>query len=543
MAEIEWQKLSSRQFEDMVAVLLSHINPRVRRIDGAGGDGGRDAEFPGEGGLEIFELKSFTGRLNGSRRRQVERSLERAGNRNPVAWHLVVPIDPTPKEHEWFDKLGAPFDFPLSWKGRTWLNGQMAERPFIARYFLEGDSDRVIEMLTQLRQEQAALTNIQDGMARLTALADKINEMDPFYRFDVDIRGGDVTVVIVPRYEGAERDRPLSIRLGLRFPDTKEGHAAAEDFQAAMDFGSPVELESDYIHSLTLDAPVGFGGMFPEGGALKIGPPQPAEEWELKLVLRAVTVEGVPVATLPITLTERMSGRRGLIVKGSDPPGSFHIEMRVNIETKYVNLHFSFSSTADHYPHDLLPALIFMRGAQPSNKVQLLVGDDQVPLGDSVEVRDLIPIEEEYVRLVQDLASVQRETGTFFLMPAEFSNRDLRELAEAVDLLKGKEVTQEWNEGSFELEVANPHRFIQEMESVAKKGAFLVEGDAEATIAGHVVPLGRMRTHLPDARITNLDELRQKVKVERGVSEEDLLVRVKLEAVGAKTARMSLIPG
>lgn len=199
MTEIDWKRLEPRQSEEMVAVLLSHVNPLIRRIDGSGGDQGRDSEFDREGGPEIFQHKSFTGRMTPARRRKVEKSLEKAAARDPVAWHLVVPIDPTPAEHEWFIELGRKYAFPMSWEGFTWLNARMAERPFIARYFAGGESDRVVEMLTELTKEQAAVTDIRVGMERLTALAARINEIDPYYRFDVSIRDGSAEISAHPR--------------------------------------------------------------------------------------------------------------------------------------------------------------------------------------------------------------------------------------------------------------------------------------------------------------------------------------------------------
>lgn len=143
VSEVDWERLSSRQFEDIVSVLLSHQNPKIRCLDGSGGDGGRDAEFAREGGREIYQLKGFTGRMNGGRRGQVRSSLKKAAKQKPVAWHLVVPIDPTQKELAWFENLRADYPFPLYWDGRTWLNAQFAERPFIPRYFLGDERDRV----------------------------------------------------------------------------------------------------------------------------------------------------------------------------------------------------------------------------------------------------------------------------------------------------------------------------------------------------------------------------------------------------------------
>lgn len=95
--------------------------------------------------------------------------------------------------------------------------------------------------------------------------------------------------------------------------------------------------------------------------------------------------------------------------------------------------------------------LTFMRGALPPNKVEILVSDEGVPLGPPMEVPDITLLEEEYVRLIEDLARLQRETGTFFTMPAVFTEEDLRELAQALALLEGKDVTFTWNEASLPL--------------------------------------------------------------------------------------------
>ena len=75
MAAIEWSRLSSGMFEDMVACLLSHQNPEIQRIDGSGGDGGRDCQFDGPDGLHAYEMKGFPGgRVGKVQRRQVVRS-------------------------------------------------------------------------------------------------------------------------------------------------------------------------------------------------------------------------------------------------------------------------------------------------------------------------------------------------------------------------------------------------------------------------------------------------------------------------------------
>ena len=150
---VPWEDLGHEKYENMVATLLQRRYENVQRIDGRGGDGGRDVQIvdPQDGAIiEIFELKSFTRRMRKDRRRQVERSLKKAARLNPLQWTLVVPIDPTAGELEWFDKLRKRYRFQLRWCGKTWLDEKMSECPDIRSYVLEDETARINAKLVEL---------------------------------------------------------------------------------------------------------------------------------------------------------------------------------------------------------------------------------------------------------------------------------------------------------------------------------------------------------------------------------------------------------
>jgi hypothetical protein len=85
MAAVQWETVPQETYDDMVAVLLNTLHPDAERLDGRGGDGGRDIQLRRDGRLDLFELKGFTGRLGKEqgRRAQVERSLKRAAQLDP----------------------------------------------------------------------------------------------------------------------------------------------------------------------------------------------------------------------------------------------------------------------------------------------------------------------------------------------------------------------------------------------------------------------------------------------------------------------------
>ena len=116
---IRWDEFEPQGYEDMVSVLLSRLHPDAQRIDGKGGDRGRDVQIVhGQDGqvTHAFELKSFTGRMTSARRKQVAGSLKRVAALGPARWTLVVPIDPTPAEDKWFRKLGVGIASPKLWR-------------------------------------------------------------------------------------------------------------------------------------------------------------------------------------------------------------------------------------------------------------------------------------------------------------------------------------------------------------------------------------------------------------------------------------------
>ena len=119
MTAFDWN-MSADIYEDMVSCLLSNLNPKTLRIDGSGGDGGRDVQFDTPDGLQIYELKSFAGRMTAGRRTQVQNSLARAAVHDPVGWELIVPINPAPGELKWFDGLRAKYSFPIGSERRGW---------------------------------------------------------------------------------------------------------------------------------------------------------------------------------------------------------------------------------------------------------------------------------------------------------------------------------------------------------------------------------------------------------------------------------------
>jgi hypothetical protein len=96
-------------FERLCVHLVRLEFPDVRAVDGNGGDQGVDAfisDSLGPAVQAVFQFKFFTGALNSSRKKHIERSLATAvANHHPKKWVLCIPKTFTPSEHRWWESL------------------------------------------------------------------------------------------------------------------------------------------------------------------------------------------------------------------------------------------------------------------------------------------------------------------------------------------------------------------------------------------------------------------------------------------------------
>lgn len=510
-----WELVAQRadDYETAVAVLLNLLNPNVLRVDGVGGDGGRDALFRhADGSLAIYEMKSFTGRMSSARRAKVERSLSRAAEHKPTSWTLVVPIDPNPAELTWFDGLRSRYPFPLSWYGLNWLKARELEQPAFAHYYLhEGGFWTTQEVMHQLADGQ--LVAVADGpaaLARFRETVERLNEIEPHYRFTVTVGPNGENISVEPAYQGAEADRPTTLSLNAAFPDTPAGRDARAAWEQFLDFGDPVELTGDHLTRVVLDLPVGLGihNDPPHPSALlRFGP---SNEPGLIIPARALIEDddGRRLASLPMDLQVRHRGRRGAVATGTDRTGSLKIILRLDARDQTARISLSMSPTPGLHPSDRLSLLRFARQARAPHRFQLHLRNKpvgpSVPCGDvdndTVSDRAL----DDEITLMEDLYEVQRRTGTPFDVPQHISPADRANIRRAHQLLDGLsvEVPPTLTDWSLTRHDDLPGAAGQLLVVGERIELALQESDFSLDIFGQSVPLGRAEVTMPASQIT-----------------------------------------
>lgn len=481
---VPWADLDPGTYENLVATMLSREHPTARRVDGSGGDGGCDVAFPTASGEEVFELKSWTGRVTDSRRSQLKRSLDRARGRKPVAWNAVVPVDLTPKEQEWFDRLAAGVPFPCHWRGRTWFDGMFAEYRPLVRYFCGSGSDEMVEAFRDFTLEQAALAGgLSDGVERLRVLAGRIDDLSPFHRVRVTVDGDDVFVGSRPRYPGADDDAPLTIKATFVFPPTDDGRAAAERLRGFLDYGEPVEVGPEYVEAMEfselLAGPDGPGTFLFSGGG--------DQEIDIGAVVEVVAYvdgEDEVVASMPVRFAAARGGGLGATATGADASGALTVTVVLDKGAGRTSVNFRFDPSGV-MPQAALAACNLLGNLVPGRAVAVRLDGDAVvgPFRLDGDIGGFVGT----ASLVTDLDQLQRRTGHLFATPSGLTLADHEDIREALALLDGDVLTEPWTDLTLEGLAGTVPDLL---DAVHGGGSLVAMSRSDLDLGGHLVPLG-----------------------------------------------------
>ncbi|MFE9782266.1 hypothetical protein ACFYPA_29480 [Streptomyces sp. NPDC005775] len=452
MVRVPWEKLAEnpRLSESLVTLLVMRLREQAQAVDGTGGDGGRDLfEYTADGELVVYEAKSFTGRMSAGRRRQVERSLVSAARHQPDHWDLLVPIDANPAEQRWFDGLRGEFPFVRRWRGRSWLDEKFAAHPDLVRYAMQESADYILERIAEARAERDTLAGgITDYAERATALHTRVQEISPHHEVHTSLDAGGRTVVhLTPR--GPDPDGQGAIRFTgrVRFADGDRQEARRRlRFEETMRFGGEVELSADNLAEAALSGPAGLGLERIKVGGVRITSPRQEVTPPLRGQVVVQLPSGVPLASLPVSFTHRVSGTGGGTLHGSDMTGLMRVRLRYDQRDLSAQLKFSFQPPEAAMPQTMVPVLRLLSQATPGRFMELAfagepAGRMRAPISTTMAPGGLEPGEAQlWADAFDDLTRLQSRTGRFFPVPDDFTKRDACEVKDILSLLDGEEM-------------------------------------------------------------------------------------------------------
>jgi hypothetical protein len=522
--QIRFEQLSPRQYEEMVLVLLSRVQ-QAQRVDGSGGDDGRDFYFSDVNGTDAFELKSFTGRLTSAIRQQVERSLNRAMRHSPRSWTLVMPVDPTSTDEQWFNSLRTDFSVPLEWMGKTWLEENLNRYPDIVRYF-SGGADEVVRLLSEIADGGTRVQDAELLPTRFGRAVRRLNEIDPYYRFSYSATRDAASVTAHPRYPGAFHDRPIEVNNILRVDDSPGSIVAQETLPEVITFGTRVVIMAGSIDGLVVDTPGGLRGELSGADLILDGAFLPVTEAENTILLRVPPLPPVRYSAR-LHVEDWSRGPEGLIsLRAQDSSGLLGLDLRIDPARQTCEAQLSFRYVSSALPNDAVPVLRICAALANGEQVAFADPGGKV-FGIASGRLNSADWPEAYIKCAENLAEVQRLTGAYFPLPEAFSPDDQRDMEYARMILSGGIVDAQWNSMTVRLKIDTVRNLLEQIDSHGQPFAFAAVQEETVFVAGGQLPMGWVQRSVPSAKLSNLREVRKWYEID-GTGTID----VRLEPVG-----------
>lgn len=432
---IPWGRYSTDQVEDLLSALLLRMHPGAGRMNGSGGDDGIDVLAPVDGGIHVFEIKSYRELLKPAQKRAIEKSARTAAGKNPdmAAWTLVLPLDHTPAERRWMDEdLAAIAGVPVDWIGRTRLEVELARHPDLVRYYAPGSVEHLaFGMLAEDNRQAVPPRTVGEAVQRARRLGDHVNVVDPFYAFDISIEPAAVTVAARPKDENVP---PLPWSVSFKAEPGSPEAAAIDDF---MTYGLPLTVGAGNIAGLQVTLPGGMKNLLPDdlvAERLSLGPGPGAAQVRQNARLDALDASGRVLGSLSVTFTEAFNGPRGGMYRaGLDRSGFMRLVMKPGTGTS-GGFEVESQYAGDLLPSELLPPLRFLDAARRAAGLRITMdgrtAEARIP-GAGARMASV----ENMIRMAEALERIQQAAGTAFPVPERWSSQDALNVAFYDELL------------------------------------------------------------------------------------------------------------
>jgi hypothetical protein len=485
MTTINWERHSGDLVEEFVeALILTTVNPRAVRITPSRGDKGVDILAPVGDKFDVYQVKRYTrpfGRSSNEERSIID-SWDRFVNEFMPAypirqWHLVMPWNPTTERHNWMlNELTGGVNIEKDWLGRGTLDVWASQNNSLSEYFFGNGRDRMMELLASALSAARQIPTetgeplLDAIMNRESELARQLDEVDPYYRYEVLVRRGQLTesafdqlhsvdpkaalvtfrgidedyyqqLSIYPKCVESGRLRPISTTFSIDPAGDEEILRAAHDMIA---YGAEPDrpIPVDIIRS---EGPPGAES--PTGPALLyvMNLDQPERpDLELRMGDRRLAFKKVVITR----------GFHGLQLTGEDEGGVFTVITTFHEDGQSRKVEVKELPIAGRLPHIVIPGLEFIHDWTDGSEATLAVPYGRVLMEFGSLPDASLPHEQSgvWLKVAKNLLRLQSVSAQQLLMPATLTNLEADDLDEAVRLLEGEVIESGWTDTEFHIQ-------------------------------------------------------------------------------------------
>ncbi len=464
---IAWASYSGEAVEQVIAAYICLQFPSSVHVRPSQGDGGIDViRSLDNGSWAVYQIKRFSNNLGASQKKQIAKSWNSVIKYSQEKgftlkeWYLVMPLDPTKENLEWFSRLTGDSEIEAMWLGKTHVDGWAAEMPYVADYYLRDNRDAVLSIVKNMLG--VAYPNVADidGLAnQANKIQSLLNDLDPNYAYDLQIfsdynkasvipfssRPGlvmstimetddrrAIQIDVLAKHNASTDLAPITGKVNFHIEDD----AQSKTLQEFIDYGVPI---TDFPASVITNGPILFGGQGELEEAI-VTTCSCSEETVFNMVIHNKVGSAMDVVQSSFT-----KGRKGVIWSGSTLDQMFSIKMKTLYSDSSATINITYNQNYfKQYPVSKI-----------CKKLRFLIDgiDDEfsITLAEDELCRfslELLGIKKEEIKFAQKVAELLALVDAVALEDVDFPSRISREefnnLTRAVELIQGKQIVQCW---------------------------------------------------------------------------------------------------
>lgn len=491
MTTINWEREPGDTVEEFVAALiLTTVNSRAVRITPSRGDKGVDILAPVGDQFDVYQVKRYTRPFGRSSNEEIsiinswKRFVDEFMPSYPIRrWTLVTPWNPTTERYDWLrNELTADVnDIECDWLGRETLDVWSSRNAPLVEYFFGNGRDRMMELVASALNAAREIPEIT-GEPLLDAVATRclelnlqLDEVDPFYRYEIIVRSGRLTesaldqmqsvdsnaalvtfreiddthyqqVSIYPKCAESGRLRPISTTVSIDSSTDAEVLQAAHDMIA---YGAEpnVPLPVNIIRS------EGPPGVQPPNGPAMLYVMNADRPGRPDLELR---MDDACLEFKDISITHGSSGIQIIGRAGGDV---FKVAVTLNSDGQTRSIEVQTLPIGGALPHVVVPGLEFMSDWKDEKEVSLAIpyGRVLMQLGGLPDAEPVRQQSQVWLEVARHLMRLQAVAAQQLLMPTRLKGSEANKIEDAVRLLDGETIAAEWTDTKFH--VSRPEIF------------------------------------------------------------------------------------
>jgi hypothetical protein len=553
MTQVNWERCSGEQVEKFVAAMLLLRNPHGNLITPSQGDRGIDIQIKAEtGGYDIYQVKKYATTLTASQKKAIERSwqtfLDQTAGRIQVnSWKLAIPCNPTIENLDWFKELTGGHGITTEWYGRTQLDTLAANSPQLVDYYF-GDgrqrSEQLLLDLFSIQDNPASPSQDTDSplletlrnnlLTKATKITDMLDEVDPFYRYECEIRRGgieelskeylphsqrqrpeafiaflqrkdsDITIVmhVIPKCAESYHLKPITLGMNIRANPGTEAHSALRDF---IQYGIPPQN----IQATIEDVQSPPGGPLPGKGMISLVDYPEQDKLpplEVRFSPNEDNGETIIVDVEHISHGAAPTGK-GSYLQFSDRSNVATITLLVTAANELGEFRVQCNAFDGKKPSEVLPGLRLIDGLRNGGAMELVVRDGGPQIfkarSDGSDNQEMRAAARKIVAYVESLMEVQKHTFLPVMIPTmeTVSDDDINSIIQIACLLRGETITQNWSQLKLTVEDRERIPFNEDEQAILYRTKLIAQVGDQEIDTGYV-----KQTVCKSARIASVRE-------------------------------------